>query len=90
MHTRTSQFHKHRAREEEQYRYILEQNRTNPEIFSQNSLTTMPSFRKSRKLVPQGIDKILKTVAKFFQAEELTWILQYQYQDFAGLYPKVE
>lgn len=50
----------------------------------------MPSVRKSRKLVPPGIDKILKTVAKFFQAEELTWILQYQYQDFAGLYPKVE
>lgn len=59
-------------------------------ILSQNSPTTMATFTKSSKLVPPGIDKILKTVAKFSRAEELTWTLQYQYQDFAGLFPKVE
>lgn len=84
MHTKTSLFHK----------YIDQGKGRNMDIFwskintilSQNSPTTT-TFTKSRKLVPPGIDKILKTVAKFFQAEELTWTLQYRYQDFAGLFP---
>lgn len=90
MHTRTSLFHKHIEQMKRSNTLILEQNTTNPEIFLQNSTTTTPSFKKLRKFVPLGIEKILKTMAKFFQAEEITWILQYQYQDFAGLYPKVE
>lgn len=86
MHTRTSLFHKHT----EQAKRSNMDTFLGKTIFSRNSPTTMSSFTKSRKLVPPGIDKILKTVAKFFRAEELTWTSQYQYQDFAGLFPKVE
>lgn len=88
MHTRTSLFHKYteQGKGSNMDTFLSKINT----VLSQNSPTTMPTFTKSRKLVPPGIDKILKTVAKFFQVEELTWTLQYQYQDFAGLFPKVE